>query len=187
MLAFSLNTAMAEDRGEHGDTNYSLLAAGICGSYATSGHKFVEDFNFYVEKSMKKIEGIANPTVKQKVAFLNKNKDKMTCGREANKKNYMMQAFEHSGAPRALFRKVFQRTYMKEDRSARVDVNAVSYTGPGGAPQTVIDYMDGVFADKSNHPDFLKEVKSIRRFCVNKLGAKTFAEFDEATQAKYHR
>lgn len=74
---------------------------------------------------------------------------------------------------------------MRQDRSDRIDVNAVSYTRSEGTPETVIDYMDGILADKTQPKSFHKKVSSLRRFFVNKLGAKKLNEFDEAIQAKY--
>lgn len=97
-----------------------------------------------------------------------------------------MVAFDED-AQIALFRNVFQRDYMRQDRSARIDFNAVSYTEPGGTPETVLDYMDSVLKDKTQPEEFLKELKRLRRFFVERLGAKKFNEFDEAVQAKYMR
>ena len=170
----------------HDDSKIRSLAQSICTFYGLAGVNFEAMFNTKVKRYMSDFEGINNPTPKQITDFLNRNKDKMTCGSGKNKKNYMMVAFDESSHI-SLFRKVFQRQYMKKDRSAIIDVNAVSYTGPGGTPETVIDYMDGVLADKSNAEGILKEVTKLRKFFVKKLGAKNFKDLPADEQAKFIR
>lgn len=76
---------------------------------------------------------------------------------------------------------------MRQGRSVKIDVHAVSYTEAGGKPETLLDYMDSVLKDKTQPEEFLKELKRLRRFFVERLGAKKFNEFDEAVQAKYMR
>lgn len=173
-----------EEINKYDDSKLRNLAQSICLYYNIAGAKFGEKFNLVVKNHMSKYEGINNPTPKQITNFLNKNKNKMTCGSGKNKKNYMMVAFDESSHI-SLFRKVFQREYMKKDRSAKVDVNAVSYTGPGGSPETVIDYMDGLIADNKRSKGILKEVKKLRKFFVKKLGGKKFTEFSASLQEEY--
>ncbi len=165
---------------------FRSLAQSICGFYGSAGKSFQAKFNEVVQNHMQKFEGISDPSPQQITDFLNRNKDKMTCGSGKNKKNYMVVAFDES-AHISLFRKVFQRNFMKQDRSAKIDVNAVSYTGPGGTPETVIDYMDGLIEDKKRSAGILKEIASLRKFFVKKLGAKKFSEFDGVAQSKYKK
>jgi hypothetical protein len=98
---------------------------------------------------------IINPTPKQITNFLNKNK--MTCGSGKNKKNYMMVAF-NEGAYNVLFKKIFRGQYMAKDRTAQIDVNAVSFIGPG----KVLDYMDRMAKDPENPLKFRKKIEKLR-------------------------
>jgi len=192
ILVFSLVTIAG---AESDDDKHQSLAQTICTYYGSAGANFQSKFNDAITYHMANFEEpkIANPTPKQIVNFLNRNKHKMTCGSGKNKKNYMMVAFDEDSHV-SLFKKVFMRDYMKKDSSARIDVNAVSYTGADNTPETVIDYMDRTIEDLEKNPEisgsdkkYVKEVKGLRRFFVGKFGAKSFKDLPAAEQAKFRQ
>ena len=142
----------------------------------------VSDIKTAIVNHIKDHEGIPNPSTKQIIAFLNTNKDKMTCGNE--KKNYMMAAFDN-GAHNQLFKSFFMTELAMKKQKPYINLNAVSFNGPNGAPITVLDYIDSVLADKTNSPGFLKEVRGLRNMFTKHLKAKTFSELPQAEQRRY--
>lgn len=166
------------------DSRFLGLAEAICGYYGSTGANFQTKFNEAMKSHMGKFENTPNPTPKQIVDYLNRNKDKMTCGSGKNEKNYMMVAFDES-AHIVLFQKIFRGQYIAQDRSARIDVNVVSYTGENGAPETLVDYLDRMLAENKRSEGILKQVKKLRKYFVIKLDGKKFSELPVETQAKY--
>jgi hypothetical protein len=67
------------------------------------------------------------------------------------------------------------------------NVNAVSYTGANGAPESVLDYMNKKIADKSNNKAFIKQVKSLRDTFIEDLGAKRFNQLPAKEQAAFNK
>lgn len=166
------------------DKSLRLLAIRICINYSASGMNVAKDSRRDIVNHIKKHEGISHPSVAQMVTFLNHNKDKMTCGKGKNKKNYMMVAFDR-GAYRGLYRDLFVKQLTPKDKSVLIDINAVSYNGPNGAPITVLDYMNGKLADPRNTDGFKKEIERLKRLFSKKFGAKTFAQLPKAEQQRY--
>ena len=160
------------------------LAQSICGFYSAAGADFQSSFEKVVTDDMHINDGISNPTPKQKVDFLNRHKQMMTCGSGERKKHYMMEAFNRS-AHIALFQDIFRRNYIAKDRSARIDVNVVSYSGLNGQPESLLDYMDRILTDKSNDAYYLKEVAKLKKYFIKKLGAKHFKDLPASEQAKF--
>lgn len=163
-----------------------LLARKICTIYTLSGVNIARDTKNAIKKYMSREEGIKNPTGAQMLRFLNKNRHKMTCKDNGVEKNYMMYAFDR-GAHGNLFDGFFIDELIPEDLSVLVDVNAVSCTEVNEKPETVLDYMDKLIANKRNTKGFIEEVKSLKELFVEDLGAKNFRDLPSSEQAKHNR
>jgi len=99
----------------------------------------------------------------------------------------MMYAFDR-GAHGSLFDELFIDDLIPEDLSVLVNVNAVSYTGAKGKPETVLDYMDKLIRESNKHSEgFIEEVKSLKELFVEELGAKNFKDLPSDEQAKFQR
>ena len=170
----------------HDDSkNIKALAGRICLYYNMSGKNIARDAKKAIKKYMTKYEGIQHPTGKQMLLFLNKNKHKMTCKRDGLEKNYMMVAFDRS-AHNALFDGLLFSDLTPRDRKIKPDVNAVSYTGKNGIPETVLDYMNRIIANKRNSRGFIKEVQNLKDTFVKHLDGKRFDQLPAKEQARFN-
>ena len=160
------------------------LAANICSKYGLRGNQIASGVKTLVKNYMIKHAGYKTTENKDIVRFLNENKDYMTCGKE--KKNYMMVAFDN-GAHNELFRRLFAKDlYEKTDKkNTKVDINAVSLTGPNGTPETVLDYIDKVISTSKTRGAFISEVKRVKSMFTKHFGAKKFSQLDPKTQSQY--
>lgn len=87
----------------------------------------------------------------------------MTCANGSGKprKHYMMGLLIEM-LKILLFNKIFKRQYFGKDRSAQIDINAISFTGPGNTPETVIDYIDRILTSPTCLPEDLHRIRRIR-------------------------
>ena len=161
------------------------LSASICNIYSLSGVNIAKDTKIAIKDHMKQHENNSNPTGAQMLQFLNKNRHKMTCSdRNGVQKNYMKYAFDRR-AQGDLFEALFMDDLIPDDLSVLIDVNAVSYTGPGGTPETVLDYMDKIIDGKGRSRGFIDEVKALRELLIEDLGAKKFKDLPADEQARF--
>jgi len=163
------------------------LSARICAIYSLSGVNIAKDAKKAIKSYMRRHENNSNPTGAQILQFLNKNRHKMTCkDRNGVEKNYMKYAFDRS-AQGSLFEALFMDDLIPDDLSVLINVNAVSNTGPGGTPETVLDYMDKIIDGKDSSRAFIGEVKALREILIEDLGAKNFKDLPADEQAKFIR
>ena len=162
------------------------LSNQICKGYVDRAGNYPEFFDTTVRKHLKEHYGIEHAKAKQITNFLNANKQSLMCNIDGVKISYMAYAFDR-GAEKALFRKVFRSKYFKEDRSALINVNAVSLSGPNGEPETVLDYMNRKLANTKNNPGLVTAIKRLRGYFKRRLKAKTFNELDKDTQLHFLR
>ena len=163
------------------------LTAKICNGYFFKAGNYPEFFDTTVRNHLKEHYGIEHAKAKQIVNFLNANKQALMCLiDEKTRLSYMAYAFDR-GTYRSIFRKVFRSKYMREDRTAKIDVNAVSLSGPNGEPETVIDYINRKLARTKNNPGLTRAMKELRGYFKRKLNGKTFKELDKDTQLHFLR
>ena len=164
------------------------LSADICNGYFFDGGNYPEFFDATVRQHLQEYYGIKHAKAKQITNFLNANKQALMCNDVQNgvKLSYMAYAFDRL-AYNAIFRKVFRSKYFKEDRSALINVNAVSLSGPNGEPETVLDYMNRKLANTKNNPGLVTAIKRLRGYFKRRLKAKTFNELDKDTQLHFLR
>lgn len=154
------------------------LSRNICGQFTGDGSKVAANVKRLVKKHMAKHEGIKNPTAPQIIKFLNRNKNHMTCGHD--NQNYMMVSFQHGKSYSHLFNTLFFDELVTDDTDQYIDVNAISYSGPKGTPETVLDYMYREIKDKTNSKEYIKEVKDLIYIFENDLGGKRYADLSPA-------
>ena len=177
---------MASAARESDTEKLRTLAGQICGYYNSAGEKIAQKSKAAIQRYMARHEGLKNPTGKQMLLFLNKNKHKLTCKRDGVEKNYMMVAFDR-GAEQSLFDELMFTELTPEDQSVIPDVNAVSYTGANGTPQTVLDYMDKLISTNAMGSENTKQYKDLRETFVEELGAKKFNELPAKEQAAFNK
>ena len=158
----------------------SSLSRKICGQFTGDGSKVAANVKRLIKKHMAKHEGIKNPTAPQIIKFLNQNKNYMTCGHD--NQNYMMVSFQHGNAYNQLFNTLFFDELVTDDTEKYIDVNAISFTGPGGKPETVLDYMYREIT-KGHSKEYIEEVKSLINTFENDLGGKRYADLSPADKA----
>ncbi len=158
------------------------LATAICANYSVAGLKIAEQSKDDIILTMKTLNGTTHPSGADILLFLNKNKDDMICSDgNGNYMNYMMMAFER-GAEASLFKTLFIRGLMPKDKSVRPDVNVVSFTGAGGSPQTLLDYVDEVIRTHKFGEGVSRSAKGLRRMFIKHFHAKRFTELPAAEQ-----
>ena len=164
------------------------LSAKICNGYFFKGENYPKFFDTTVRQHLREYYGIKHAKAKQIVNFLNVNKQELMCHDVKNgvKLSYMAFAFDR-GAEKSIFRKVFRSKYINEDKSARINVNVVSLSGPNGEPETVLDYMNRKLANTKNNPGLVRAIKRLKRSFIKNLKAKTFNELDKDTQLHFLR
>ena len=162
------------------------LSAKICNGYVLKAGNYPEFFDNLVRKHLREYYDIQQAKAKQIVNFLNANKQELMCDNNGDKLSYMAYAFDR-GAEKAIFRKVFRSKYINEDKSARINVNVVSLSGPNGEPETVLDYMNRKLANTKNNPGLVRAIKRLKRSFIKNLKAKTFNELDKDTQLHFLR
>lgn len=126
---------------------------------------------------MEQYESIKDPTPKQMVEFLNKNKHYMVCGDE--KKNYMIVSFERGIAYKELFNNLFLKDLLI-DKETFVDINAISYSSENNTPETVLDYMIRQANDPTRDAASKIEINRLISVFTRAFGAKTYDELSEA-------
>ena len=165
----------------------SALASTICAHYSTSGVNIASDTKKSIKRYMAKHEGIKNATGPQMLKFLNKNRHKMTCKDKYDvEKNYMKYAFDRSSQG-DLFDLLFVDQLIPEDLSVLINVNAVSFTGPGGTPETVLDYVNNLIKTNKFGTAMTEEIIALKELLVEDLNAKSFKALPAAEQAMFKR
>ena len=165
---------------------FRSLANSICGFYLVSGSRIAQRSKGVIQRFIAKYEGIQHPTGKQMLLFLNKYKHKLTCKTDGVEKNYMMVAFDRR-AERTLFDELMFTMLTPEDQSVLPDVNAVSYTGANGAPETVLDYMERLIKTNALGRKNTKQIKDLKETFVEELGAKRFDQLSAKEQAMFNK
>lgn len=137
-----------------------------------------------IQRRMESV-GYHNPTNAQMVEFLNTHKDDMTCIDPAGEtKNYMFSAIDNRRWHH-LFNSLFLRKLKTAEGGPVVDVNVVSYTGPNGAPETLLDYIDRFEIENQHIKNIDKHIGRLRGLLVKKFGAKYFHELPAEVQQRY--
>ena len=159
------------------------LAQRSCASYGADGSKIASWIKEYIIDYMKSYAGYKTTHKRDIVHFINQNKDYMTCS-SSNGRNFMMAAFEDRGFNQ-LFNQLFYEMLVNEDdESYLVDPNAVSYTGTGGQPETVLDYIQTVKNEPGRTQGYLEQVAEVEELIIS-VGAKRFHQLPKATQQRY--
>jgi hypothetical protein len=161
------------------------LAQSICSKYGISGLKFAEEAKASIKWHIERHEDIQNPTGAQMLGFLNRNRHKMKCTVNGVTKNYMMYAFDmrfHG----SLFDELFYDDLMEDaGENFYINVNAVSYTGQGSKPETVLDYMDNLIKTNKFGTSATSEIITLKEVFLEDLDAKYFSELPVSEQAKF--
>ena len=195
MMLAANTTESANAQGEElakYDDKYKIegLSINICSIIADQGNQIAPKVNIAIEEYLKKHEGIKNPTKAQKIKFLNRNKDIMTC--DGKHEHYMKHALD-KGKYREVFTGLFGDLGVTKD-GLHVDVNAVtlhadvrSAVKQDAEPETVLDYVDFIIATNKYGEAYSKELKRFRRSLTKYYGAKKFSELPADVQAHYRK
>ncbi|WP_298554583.1 hypothetical protein [uncultured Algibacter sp.] len=161
---------------------YSLLSHKICSYYVGNANEVAEKTKSAIKNHLIKYENIINPTTAQMIAFLNKNKNCMTCGDD--NKHYMMVSFDHGNAYNQLFNVLYLDEFLTEDENY-IDVNGISYTGANGTPITVLDYMYKRVGDPNINKTLKAEITDLMKTFEIELGAKRYYELTEEEKSEH--
>lgn len=154
-----------------------VLSQKICNHFRGNANKIAESTKKSIIAYLTKYENLPNPTLAQIIEFLNRNKNYMTCG--DNNKNYMMVSFEHGSAYDQLFNILYLGEFLPEDESQTyIDLNAISYTGEFGAPETVLDYMYRTMIHPNTDEDKKGEIQDLID-SFESLNGKRYSELSE--------
>ena len=158
------------------------LARKICFIFTFSGLDVAKNTKKWIGKHMLKHHGINNPSGTQMLQFLNRNRHKMTCkDKYGVEKNYMKYAFDRR-ASKSLFEQLFIEDLPPEDLSVMINLNEISNTGKNGTPETVLDYMNKLIKDKIHGDAMTNDIKLLREFFVEEMGAKKYSELTPTEQ-----
>lgn len=157
--------------------NIVLLSLEICRHFSVGGTNIAEKTKISIKKHMTKYEKIKSPSLAQIIEFLNANKNYMTCGDD--NKNYMMESFEQGAAYDQLFNTLYLDEFLPEDESEpNIDLNAISYTGKNGTPETVLDYMFRKLNSPITSEGIKREIKDLID-SFESLNAKRYSDLSE--------
>jgi hypothetical protein len=175
----------------HGNitTHFELLGKNLCGSYNTDPHvnTIKAEIKIIIKDAMRKVlkDPELKPTKAEMVAFLNKHKNKLTCGKGKALTHYMAKAFNER-VFMTVFKDLFETDLYKKDEY-KIDYNSVTVMyNPSTKemePMTILDYIQKV-ALKLDHikisPHATQNVKNIRGLIIRKFDGKFYDELTDA-------
>ena len=161
------------------------LAQGICYTYMQGALGVAKKAKEAILRGMYDIDGKTNPSNAQILTFLNQNKHYMLCtGADGIEKNYMNLAFDR-GMQSELFEDLFYDDLMLKETDGTIDVNAISYTGPNGSPETVLDYM-GRYAESQKHnTTTFNEVNELKEIFIYEFNAKHYKNLSASEKKSF--
>jgi hypothetical protein len=170
---------------------FADLGDSLCNSYSSQS-SIINELKQTVQSKMREVikDPKFKPTDAEMVAFLNKHKNKLTCGDKAEKRHYLAKAFNER-VHMIVFKDLFETDLYKKDEY-KIDYNSVTVMyNPSNKemePMTILDYIQKV-AIKIDHiadsPDDLQNVKNIRGLVSRNFGGKFFTELPQSEQRAF--
>ena len=165
---------------------YAMLAQQICNYYTTEGGNLVNAIVSTIKEEMHRYFGYdRNPTKPDMVAFFNDGMQAMKCG----DKSYMKVALD-VGKHQTLFRAIYGKEIIqKRPENHRININAISYTGPGGSAQTTLDYMMDIRDGRNGHSGYSQATREQVRSLIVRFtkfyDAKTYNQLPASIKARF--
>ena len=157
------------------DSNIEDLSVNICLAMSGDPGEITTNIDYEVRKHLKNNYGKTNPSKKEMVKFLNKQKNNMTCEHNDKNLNYMMVALQMWSSTEGLFIDYFLNLIFDEEEL--IDVNAISYSGPNGEAETVLDFMERRKSEVTLA--FKDEIEELIVVFKENLGAKKYSELNK--------